>query len=251
MSGHSKWSSIKHKKAKEDAKRGKMFSKLSRAITVAAKDGGGDPSMNHTLAAAIEKAKDFNMPQDNIERAIKRGTGEIEGAAFEQITYEGYGPKGIAVMVDVLTDNRNRAAADMKNIFSRFNGSLGGSGSVSWMFERKGLILVNKDSGIDEEELLEIAIEVGAQDLNTDEDQFEILTLPEDLMKVREGLKEKEVRFESAEITQLPKNTTQLDIEDAKKILKLIDALEEYDDVQEVYSNFNITSEIMEKLSSG
>lgn len=249
MSGHSKWSSIKHKKAREDAKRGEIFSKLSRAITVAAKQGGGNPDMNHNLAAAIEKAKDFNMPHDNIKKAIKRGTGEIEGVEFEHITYEGYGSNGVAIMVDVMTDNRNRASADMKNIFFRHNGNLGGQGSVSWIFERKGLILVNKSAGVDEEKLLEVAIEAGALDVTVEDDHWEITTNPEDLISVRQGLREKKITFESAEITQVPKNTVKLEISDAKKVLKLLDALEEYDDVQEVYSNFDIPDEVLEKVS--
>jgi YebC/PmpR family DNA-binding regulatory protein len=249
MSGHSKWSSIKHKKGAEDAKRGQLFSKLSRGIMVAAKEGGGNPDMNVSLANAIEKAKSYSMPKENIERAIKRGTGESGGVVFENITYEGYGVNGVAVMVDVMTDNRNRAAADVRRIFNRAGGSLGTSGSVNWMFERKGVILVNRDTGVEEDDLLEIALEAGAEDMNAEDDQFEITTDAEGFRGVLEILQAKEIAFVSAEITMLPKNTVQLDKDGAKKILRLIDALEENDDVQEVYSNFDIPDEVLEELS--
>jgi YebC/PmpR family DNA-binding regulatory protein len=249
MSGHSKWSTIKHKKSAEDAKRGQMFSKLSRAIIVAAREGGGNPDMNVALANAIEKAKSYSMPKENIERAIKRGTGETGGESFERITYEGYGANGVAVMVEVMTDNRNRAAADVRRIFNRAGGSLGTNGSVSWMFERRGVIIVNRDSGADEDELLEIALEAGAEDMRSEDDHFEILTDVESFRGVVEGLEAKGIPFASAEVTMLPKNTVSLDKEAAKKVLKLIDALEENDDVQEVYSNFDIPDEILEELS--
>lgn len=249
MSGHSKWSSIKHKKAQVDAKRGKIFSKLSRAVTVAAKQGGGDPEMNTALAAAIEKARDFNMPQENIERAIKRGTGEIAGVSFENIAYEGYGAKGVAILVDVYTDNRNRAAADMRNIFAKHNGNLGAAGCVAWLFEAKGVVLVNKDSGIDEDELLSVVLDAGAEDMETEDDHFEIVTDPKDLMKIRRALEEAKIAFASAEITKVPKNTVKLGKEEAKKVLRLIDALEDHDDVQEVYANFDISDEVLEELS--
>lgn len=249
MSGHSKWSSIKHKKGAEDAKRGQLFSKLSRGIMVAAKEGGGNPEMNVSLANAIEKAKSYSMPKDNIERAIKRGTGESGGVVFENITYEGYGVNGVAVMVDVMTDNRNRAAADVRRIFNRAGGSLGTTGSVGWMFERKGVIMVNRETGVDEDDLLEIALEAGAEDMNAEDDQFEITTAAEGFRGVLEILQAKEIAFVSAEITMLPKNTVQLDKDGAKKILRLIDALEENDDVQEVYSNFDIPDEVLEELS--
>jgi len=249
MSGHSKWSTIKHKKAAEDAKRGQLFSKLSRAIIVAAREGGGNPDMNVALANAIEKAKSYSMPKENIERAIRRGTGEGSGDAFERITYEGYGANGVAVMVEVMTDNRNRAAADVRRIFNRAGGSLGTSGSVSWMFERKGVIIVNRSSGVDEDELLEIALEAGAEDMRSEDDHFEIITGVEDFRAVVEGLQAREIPLASAEVTMLPKTTVSLDKETAKKVLKLIDALEENEDVQEVYSNFDIPDEIMDELS--
>ncbi len=187
MSGHSKWSSIKHKKGAEDAKRGQLFSKLSRGIMVAAKEGGGNPDMNVSLANAIEKAKSYSMPKENIERAIKRGTGESGGVVFENITYEGYGVNGVAVMVDVMTDNRNRAAADVRRIFNRAGGSLGTTGSVGWMFERKGVIMVNRQTGVDEDDLLEIALEAGAEDMNAEDDQFEITTAAEGFRGVLES----------------------------------------------------------------
>ena len=249
MSGHSKWSSIKHKKGKADAKRGKIFSRLSRYITVAAKDGGGNPEMNVTLANAIEKAKSQNMPADNIDRAIKRGTGEIEGVQFEQIVYEGYGPDGVAVLVEVMTDNRNRAAAEMRNIFTKYNGNLGSSGSVAWMFERKGVILVPSSAG-EEETVLEGALEAGAEDMNTEGDCYEITTDPQELAAVSEALQQKGLAYTSADLCMLPKTTQALTKEEAQRVLKFIDALEDCDDVQEVYSNFDIPDEIIEELAA-
>ncbi|MBC7229143.1 MAG: YebC/PmpR family DNA-binding transcriptional regulator [Actinobacteria bacterium] len=249
MSGHSKWSTIKHKKGAQDAKRGQLFSKLSRAIIVAAREGGGNPEMNIALANAIEKAKSYSMPKENIERAIKRGTGEGSADSFEKIVYEGYGANGVAIMVDVMTDNRNRAAADIRRIFSRTGGSLGTSGSVAWMFEKKGNIIVNKDTGIDEDLLLETALEAGAEDMVTEDDHWEIVTDAESFRGVLEALKEKGFEPASAEVTMLPKNTVKLDKEAAKKVLRLVDALEEYEDVQEVYANFDIPDEILEELS--
>ncbi|NPV59513.1 MAG: YebC/PmpR family DNA-binding transcriptional regulator [Actinobacteria bacterium] len=250
MSGHSKWSSIKHKKGAQDAKRGQLFSKLSRAIIVAAREGGGNPDVNIALANAIEKAKSYSMPKENIERAIKRGTGEGSGDSFEKIVYEGYGANGVAIMVDVMTDNRNRAAADIRRIFSRTGGSLGTSGSVAWMFEKKGNIIVNKDPGVDEDVLLETALEAGAEDMATEDDHWEIITDAESFRGVVEALKERGFEPASAEVTMLPKNTVKLDKEAAKKVLRLVDALEEYEDVQEVYANFDIPDDILEELSS-
>lgn len=249
MSGHSKWSTIKHKKGREDARRGKLFSKLARYITVAAKEGGGNPEMNANLAAAIDKAKDYNMPANNIERAVKRGTGEIEGVNYEQFTYEGYGPDGVAVLLELMTDNRNRTAAEIRNIFSRHNGNLGTTGSVAWMFERRGVILVPKNA-LGEEKLLESALEAGAQDVTTEEDHYEVITEPTDLAAVRKELEVREIELSSAELSMVPKNTTPLDIKQARRVLKFIDALEESDDVQEVYSNFDISDEVMNELAS-
>ncbi len=249
MSGHSKWSSIKHKKAAEDAKRGQLFSKLSRAIIVAAREGGGNPDVNIALANAIEKAKSYSMPKENIERAIKRGTGEIEGTSYEKIVYEGYGANGVAIMVDVMTDNRNRAASDIRRIFNRAGGSLGTSGCVSWMFEKKGIIIVNKSEEVDEDTLLEVALEAGAEDVRTEDAHYEIITDVESFRGVVEELERKQVPFASAEVTMLPKSTVELDKESAKKVLRLVDALEENEDVQEVYSNFDIPDHILEEIS--
>ncbi|MEW6019777.1 MAG: YebC/PmpR family DNA-binding transcriptional regulator [Pseudomonadota bacterium] len=248
MSGHSKWSSIKHKKGAADAKRGKLFSKLSRAITVAAKEGGGDPTGNATLATAIQKAKDNSMPKDNIERAIAKGTGGGDGETYETILYEGYGPAGVAVLVEAMTDNRNRTASDVRHIFTRNNGKLGESGSVAWMFERKGTIVVDA-SKADEDELMGVAIDAGAEDVNQDENTYEIVTEPADLMQVREALEAAGIAFESAELAMLPKNTIKLEESDAKKMLRLMDALEDNDDVQEVHANFDISEDILEAIA--
>lgn len=251
MSGHSKWASIKHKKAKEDARRGRIFGKISRAITVCVREGGKDVAMNSALATLIEKAKDYNMPQENIERAIKKGTGELSGAAqFETIFYEGYGPEGVALLVQVMTDNRNRAAADMRHIFSRLGGNLGEAGSVGWMFERKGLILLGKNS-LQEDDILAIAIEAGAEDLKSEGDQWSVIADPSSLRSVRKTLEAEGLEVAAAEITMLPKNIVQLEEpEAAKKVLRLVDALEEHDDVQEVYANFDVADEIMESLAA-
>ncbi len=249
MSGHSKWSTIKHKKAAEDAKRGQLFSKLSRAIIVAAREGGGNPETNIALANAIEKAKSYSMPKENIERAIKRGIGEGDAEEYERITYEGYGANGVAIMVDVMTDNRNRAASDIRRIFSRTGGSLGTTGCVAWMFEKKGNIIVNKDSGVDEETLLETALEAGAEDMNTEDDHYEIITDPESFRGVVEALQKAGVEIASAQVTMLPKTTVKLDKEAAKKVLKLVDALEDYEDVQEVYANFDIPDDILAEIA--
>ncbi len=249
MSGHSKWHSIKHKKSKEDVKRGKMFSKLSRAITVAAREGGGIPDGNATLALAVQKAKDYNMPAATIERAIKKGTGELGGAeSFEKIIYEGYGPAGVAVMVDVMTDNRNRTASDIRNIFSKYGGNLGTTGCVAWIFDRKGVILVGMEEAIDEDKLLSVVIEAGAEDMKSEDDHFEIITDPVDLKTVRDALENAGINFTSALVTMLPKDMVKLSKGDAKKALKLMDALEDHDDIQDVYSNFDIPDEVMDEL---
>ena len=249
MSGHSKWAGIKHKKALVDAKRGKEFGKLSRAITVAAREGGGDPEHNATLATAIQKAKDANMPNDNVERAVKKGTGESsDAAAYMHLTYEGYGPNGVAVYVMVLTDNKNRSAADVRHIFDRSGGKLGTDGSVSWIFERKGLIYVDA-AGLDEDEVLAAAIEAGAEDMTADGDSFEIRTDPADFMAVRGALEAAGIAISSAQLSMIPKNTVALDESDAKKTFRLLDALEDNDDVQEVYANFDVADEVMEALA--
>ena len=249
MSGHSKWAGIKHKKAAVDAKRGKLFGKLARAITVAAKEGGGDPDHNAALAQAIVKAKDANMPNDNIDRAIKKGAGGSGDAeTFLHLTYEGYGPNGVAVYVTALTDNKNRTAADIRYIFDRGGGKLGTDGSVSWMFERKGVIYVDAE-GVDEDEIMMAAIEAGAEDVLAEGDAFEVRTDPADFMAVRAGLEGAGIQYSSAEVTMIPKNTVALDESDARKTLRLLDALEDNDDIQEVYANFDIPESVMEALA--
>jgi YebC/PmpR family DNA-binding regulatory protein len=250
MSGHSKWSSIKHKKGAADAKRGKLFSKLSRALIVAAREGGGDPAANLALANAIEKARSYSMPKDTIERAIARGSGaDSDADSFEQVTYEGYGPNGVAVIVEALTDNRNRTAADVRAAFTKHDGNLGGSGSVAWLFERRGLILVDAD-GVDEDDLTLAAAEGGAEDVERDGSSFRVTSAPEDLTSVRETIEAAGLTVDSSELTLVPKTTVSLEDESAaKKTLRLIDALEENDDVQEVYANFDIPERVMEAVA--
>ncbi len=250
MAGHSKWHNIRHKKAKMDAKRGQLFTKLLREITVAAKQGGGDPEFNPRLRIAIEKAKKANMPIENIERAIKRGTGELEGVNYEEVVYEGYGPEGVAIIVECLTDNRNRTTSEVRHLFTKHGGNLGSSGCVSFLFEEKGLITVPKDS-ISEEELFEKAIEAGAEDINTEDDTYyEIKTDPKDLYAVKEALEKAGVKIEKAELTRLPTTTVEIkDSETAQKLIKLLDALEDSDDVQKVYSNFEMSEEMMKQLA--
>ena len=249
MSGHSKWHSIKHKKAKEDAKRGNIFGKLSRNIIVAVKDGGGsDPRDNIALANAIAKAKEYNMPQSNIERAIKRGTGEIEGENYESILYEGYGPGGIAIIVEVMTENKNRTASEIRNILGRYNGTLGESGSVSWQFERKGIIAVERSEVKDEEEFMLSMIDSGAEDIDEDADIYEIKTPPAEFMKVKEVLEKNKMKIKSSELGLVPKSTIKLSKEDSAKALKLINALDEHDDVQNVNSNLEISDEILSTI---
>jgi YebC/PmpR family DNA-binding regulatory protein len=252
MSGHSKWSSIKHKKGAADAKRGKLFSKLSRAIIVAAREGGADPDANATLAAAIQKARDNSMPKDNIERAVARGAGggSDGDAAYETVTYEGYGPGGVAVFVEALTDNRNRTASDVRHIFARNDGNLGTSGAVSWLFERKGVILVPADTE-DEDELTLAAADAGAEDVAFEGSSLQVTCAPDDLAKVRESLETAGIRMDSAELTMLPKTTVAIEDEGtAKKLLRLMDALEESDDVQAVYANFDIPEGILEAVAA-
>ena len=245
MSGHSKWSTIKRKKGAADQKRGAIFGKLSRAITVAAREGGGDPEMNPALGLAVQKAKEANMPHDNIQRAIDKGTGAgADAQAIERITYEGYAPGGVAVLVEVLTDNRNRAASDVRYIFSKNGGKLGTSGSVAYLFERKGVILVPTES-VDEDELMELALEAGAEDVETMESDYRVVTAPENFTALRDSLREAGVEFENAEVTMQPQNSVELDSATARQTLRLMDALEENDDVQEVYANFDISDEVM------
>src|SRR5438105_10885189 len=233
MSGHSKWSSIKHKKGAADAKRGKLFSKLSRAIIVAAKEGGGDPSGNLSLQNAIEKAKSYSMPKDNIDRAIAKGSGaDADASAFEVVVYEGYGPSGVAVIVEALTDNRNRTASDVRHTFAKNDGNLGGSGAVSWLFERRGIVLVAAD-GVDEDELTLAAADGGADDVSRDGSTYQVVSAPENLATVRAAIEDAGFTVDSAEPTMVPKTTIEVaDESDAKKVLRLIDQLEESDEVQ-------------------
>jgi YebC/PmpR family DNA-binding regulatory protein len=250
MSGHSKWSSIKHKKGAADAKRGKLFSKLSRAIIVAAKDGGPDPAGNLSLANAIEKAKSYSMPKDNIDRAIAKGSGaDADAAAFETVVYEGYGPEGVAVLVEALTDNRNRTAADVRHIFAKNGGNLGTSGAVAWQFERSGVILVDA-AGVDEDELMLAAAEGGAEDVELDGSSYQVTCAPEDLAVVRSALEAAGFTVESAELTMIPSTTVEVGDEGtAKQVLRLMDALEENDDIQEVYANFDIPERVLEAVA--
>ena len=251
MSGHSKWSSIKHKKGAADARRGKLFSKLSRAILVAAREGGPDPAANLALQNAIEKARSYSMPKDNIERAIARGSGAAGDAeAFEQITYEGYGPNGVAIIVEALTDNRNRTAAEVRHVFSKHDGNLGTSGAVAWLFERRGVILVDADTS-DEDDVMLAAAEGGADDVTQDGSSFQVTTSPESLSSVREALEQAGITVDSAETTMVPKTTVELaDESAARKTLRLVDALEELDDVSEVYANFDVPENVLEAVAS-
>jgi YebC/PmpR family DNA-binding regulatory protein len=250
VSGHSKWSSIKHKKGAADAKRGKLFSKLSRAIIVAAKEGGGDPSGNLSLQNAIEKAKSYSMPKDNIDRAIAKGSGaDADASAFETVVYEGYGPSGVAVIVEALTDNRNRTASDVRHTFAKNDGNLGGAGAVSWLFERRGVVLVPA-AGTDEDELTLAAAEGGAEDVALDGSSYQVLTAPENLAAVREAIEKAGFTIDSAELTMLPKTTVEVaDEGDAKKVLRLMDQLEDNDDVQDVYANFDIPEQVLEAVA--
>jgi YebC/PmpR family DNA-binding regulatory protein len=248
VSGHSKWSTIKHKKGKEDARRGQLFSKLSRAITVAAKEGGPDPATNATLLGAIDKARSYSMPKDNIDRAMQRGAGAGEGTNYEHIDYEGYGPAGVAVVVEVLTDNRNRSAADIRNIFAKHNGSLAQPGAVAWQFERRGSIMVDAEK-YEEDDVMAAAADAGADDIVHDGTSFQVLTEPTAFVAVRDGLKAAGIQPDSAELTLMPKTTVVLDEADARRTLRLVDALEDNDDVQEVYANFDIPEEILEAVA--
>jgi YebC/PmpR family DNA-binding regulatory protein len=247
MSGHSKWSSIKHKKGAADAKRGKIFTRLIREITVAARMGGGDPTGNPRLRSAIAAAKAENMPKENIERGIKKGTGELEGTSYEENSYEGYGPGGVAVLVDCLTDNRNRTVAEVKHAFERHGGNLGEPGCVSWMFDKKGLIVIEKDK-VEEEKLLDLALEAGAEDVNDEEGEFEVITDPGDFEKVREAMESAGIPYTLAEISMIPKNTVKLEGKKAQQMLSLMQVLEDNDDVSNVYANFDIPDEVMEAL---
>jgi YebC/PmpR family DNA-binding regulatory protein len=251
VSGHSKWHSIRHKKGAVDAKRGKLFSKLTRAIIVAAREGGPDPDNNLALQNAIEKARESSMPKDTIERAVARGAGtDSDAEAYEQVTYEGYGPNGVAVLVEALTDNRNRTAADVRHIFAKNDGNLGTSGAVAWLFERNGVILVPADSA-DEEEVMLAAADAGAEDVSVEGSSYQITSAPEDVTSVRQALEASGIQLESAEITMLPKTTVRIEDEAAaRKLLRLMEALEENDDVQDVYANFDIPEGVLEAVAA-
>ncbi|HEX6781891.1 MAG TPA: YebC/PmpR family DNA-binding transcriptional regulator [Solirubrobacterales bacterium] len=249
MSGHSKWHSIKHKKGAADAKRGKLFSKLARAITVAARDGGGDPSGNPTLATAVQKAKDASMPKDKIQKAIDVGTGAgADGAAIERIVYEGYGPAGVAVLVEALTDNRNRAGAEIRHAFSKHGGNLGEPGSVAWIFEKKGAIVVDGER-YGEDDLIG-AIDAGAEDVREDEGKLRVVCEPTDLTAVREALEGEGIEVESAGLITEPKSSVELKGHDAERLLALLDSLDDQDDVDEVFANFDIPADVLEKLAA-
>lgn len=249
MSGHSKWSTIKRKKGKEDDKRGKIFSRLAREIIVAARAGGGDPEMNARLRVAIQAARAANMPADNITRAIKRGTGELEGATFEELIYEAYGPAGVAICIEVMTDNKNRTTPEMRHLLERHGGTMADKGAVMWKFERKGIVQVPKDK-ITEDGLMEIVLDAGAEDIKTGEDTFEVYTAPEVLPAVADALAAKKVDVASAEVLLVPKAPLTLDAKTAAKVLKLMDAVEEHDDVQKVFGDFDIPHEILEALAA-
>jgi YebC/PmpR family DNA-binding regulatory protein len=246
MSGHNKWSTIKHKKGAADAKRGQVFTKLIKEITVSARLGGADPDGNPRLRAAMDKAKAENMPKDNIERAIKKGTGELEGVTYEEIIYEGYGPGGVAVLVEVMTDNRNRSVSDIRSIFTKCNGNMGETGCVSWIFDKKGLIVFTKS--VDFDKLFEAALEAGAEDVTDEGEQFEVLTDPMKFIEVREFLIKAGFKFDSSDITMMPQTMVKLEGKQAESMLKLMERLEDNDDVQNVYANFDISSEEMERM---
>jgi YebC/PmpR family DNA-binding regulatory protein len=251
VSGHSKWSTIKHKKGAADARRGQLFTKLSRAIIVAAKEGGPDPAGNLALQNAVEKARSYSMPKDTIERAIARGSGaDADASAFETVIYEGYGPEGVAVLVEALTDNRNRTASDVRHQFTKHGGNLGTTGAVAWLFERRGIVMVSAD-GADEDDLMLAAAEGGAEDVELDGSSFQVSTAPEDLAAVRESIEEAGFEIESAGLSMVPKTTVAIEDEStAKKIVRLVEGLEESDDVQDVYANFDIPERVLEAVAS-
>ena len=248
MSGHSKWASIKHKKGAIDAKRGRVFTRLIKEISVAARMGGGDPVGNPRLRQAILAARAENMPKDNIERAIKKGTGELEGMSFEEVSYEAYGPGGVAVLIDCLTDNKNRTVADLKYIFDRHGGNIGSPGCVSWIFEKKGVIAFDK-SKIEEEKLLEVALDAGAEDVSQSGDQFEVVMKPNDFEKIKKAFDSLGLKYSLAEISMIPQNTVRLEGKKAEQMLNLMEVLEDNEDINHVYANFDIPDEVLEARS--
>ena len=249
MAGHSKWANIKHKKAATDAKRGKLWSKLSKAIMVAAKQGGGDPDSNVRLRTVIADAKAVSLPKDNIERAIKKGCGDVDGDAFEEIIYEGYGPAGVAVMCDILTDNRNRTAPEVRKIFEKHNGNLGATGCVAWMFDRKGLFVISREKAT-EEQLMEVALNAGAEDIKSDDEDFEVVCDPDIFSDVRQALDDAGIECLSSQVTRIPQNTVELDAATAKTVLSLMETLDDHDDVQGVSANFDIPADAMVELEA-
>ena len=248
MSGHSKWASIKHKKGAADAKRGRLFTKLIREITVAAKSSGGNSDTNPSLRTAIVRAQAANMPKDNIEKAIKKGTGELPGVSYESCLFEGYGPGGVAIIVDALTDNKNRASAEIRNIFTKRGANMAGAGSVAWIFTAKGYILIDKKV-ISEEELFSICIDAGAEDIKVSDKSFEVYCDPKDFEKVKAALEAKNITWEEAELTKIPNSTVRISGPDAKQLLSLVESLEDHDDVQKVYANFDIPDDVLEKIA--
>ncbi|MGH7198182.1 MAG: YebC/PmpR family DNA-binding transcriptional regulator [Candidatus Omnitrophota bacterium] len=250
MSGHSKWATIKHKKGALDAKRGALFTKLIKEITVAAKNGGGKVDSNPRLRLAIQKAKDANMPSDNIERAVKKGTGELPGVVYEEVIYEAYGPKGIAILVEALTDNKNRTTAEVRSALERKGGSLSGAGSVAWQFHKKGFILVKKES-VGEDKLMTVALDAGASDFVSEKEAYEITTEPHDFEKVKKAITDAGIAVESGEVTMIPSTTVKIaDLSDAKSVLALVEALEEHEDIQHVYANFDIPDEMLKEVAA-
>jgi YebC/PmpR family DNA-binding regulatory protein len=249
MSGHSKWKTNKGKKMAADAKKGALYTKIIKELVVVAKEGGGNPDTNPRLRAVMQKAKEANMPSDNVKTAIKRGTGELPGVVYETAMFEAYGPGGVALMVETLTDNKNRTTAELRNIRNKKNGNMASAGSVGWMFTRKGYILIEKANAPSEDELMGIVLEAGAEDVKSDEENFEISTAVADLENVKAALEAKKIKWKDAELTMIPSSTVKVEGNDAKGVLALVDALEEHEDVQQVYANFDIPDEVMEKLS--
>jgi len=249
MSGHSKWATIKHKKGAADAKRGKLFAKIIKQVEVAARQGGGDIDANPTLRTMFQKARDNSVPLDTIKNAVKRGTGELEGVNYEEITYEGYAPAGVALYIDVLTDNRNRSAPEMRSLLSKNGGSLAEPGAVAWQFDRKGIILLPQE-GNDEDDLMMIALDAGAEDLASVGDAWQLTCEPTDLNRLRDALESAEVKFTSADLVMVPQQTVDLDLKDARAVLKLIETIEDNDDVQDVFSNFDISDDVMAELAA-